>query len=162
MSTLTSLSYLETISIMVSLGIASLATWTVNRHIERSRRLGRDLHLMRAELDLLRVASPRSRLAPEAPALVEVPEVEPLTERLETIPPDPEPVPFGRLDPTGDPPGVEAIASQLSQQSPEAIANLLGGRLGLGEAAQQLGIGRQEARLLAWLHRGSDVRPPHV
>lgn len=74
----------------------------------------------------------------------------------------PHAVSFGRPAAETPVPDVKQIAEQLGVQSPEAIANLLSGELSLGDAAREMGTGRQEARLLYWLHGQQNQEQPNA
>lgn len=158
MGPLLSLPHLEVLGVIAGLGIASLAAWTANRHLERSRRLERDFDDLRHNIRRLR----RELLGMPFSEPAARPAFEPLIDRVETLPGQARAVPFGRQGASLEKPDVEEIATQLGLQSPEAIANLLSGKLTLGDAARQLGVGRQEARLLCWLHGGPETRQPDV
>ncbi|MDI3340329.1 MAG: hypothetical protein QJR03_07320 [Sphaerobacter sp.] len=145
----------ETIGLIVGLGVASVAGWTANRGLERSRRMQREVLELREEIRRLR----REVVTVSSTAATAAAPLESIHERVTTLPGEGLPLaaqrqalPFGRSAGPTEPPDVKRIAEQLGVQSPEAIEHLLSGQMSLGAAARELGTGRQEARLLYWLH----------
>lgn len=147
--------YLQVLGLIAGLGVASVAGWTANTALGKSRHLRREVEEMRQEIRRLRREIVSATTA-AANAAAPVPS---LRERMTTLPGEgqllsgqPQAHAFGRSAPNTPPPDVKEIAAQLGMQSPEAIEHLLSGQMSLGAAARELGTGRQEARLLYWLH----------
>lgn len=155
--TFLSVPHAEMLGVIGGLGIATVAAWTASSFYQKARVLERDLSEIRRDIRRLRheVAAARIGTADARPVF------ESLHERLETIPGERAGDRRVRPGPPVERPDVRAIADQLGIQSPEAIENLLSGSLSLGQAAREMGTGRQEARLLCWLH-GTEGRRPNV
>lgn len=151
--------HMEILGLIVGLGVASVAGWTANLALGKSRRMRREVEEMRHEIRRLR----REIVSATAVAANAAAPAPSLRERMMVLPGEglplagqPRPISFGRSADDTPPPDVKAIAAQLGMQSPEAIEHLLSGRMSLGAAAREMGTGRQEARLLYWLHGRGD------
>jgi|GEM_PF-1031914 len=147
--------YLQVLGLIAGLGVASVAGWTANIALGKSRHMRREVEEMRQEIRRLR----REIVSATTVAANAAAPVPSLKERVTTLPAEghslggqPQALAFGRSAPNTEPPDVKEIAAQLGVQSPEAIEHLLSGQISLGAAARELGTGRQEARLLYWLH----------
>ncbi len=131
------------------LALATIASWTSARLWFRTRHLESHIGTLYQEIETL-----RHDLAPdggwaEAPTASVDAVFDPTDVAEEHLAPDLEREPAAVYQPD-----VRRLAQQLGVQSPEAIERLLSGSLSLGAAARQMGTGRQEARLLQWLHGG--------